>query len=213
MLQTQGQLKVAPDGNYVIGTYDGVRVFTPQGTFVRQYGAGRATGITFVPGNRLWATDVVATTVSIFNTDTGAQVASFTADGQLYAGVMSYSPFTNTVLMVVGDRDAGGAYERDLAGNLLHEFHVPHRQTYLNGAVRTPNGDVYGTHDLYSPSYPDLVHWSAGGSVLDDRAIWPVQIVPGEILWAGSVPEPASTILAICSSICLLKRTRSHVGF
>jgi hypothetical protein len=190
LLESGGDLKVAPDGNYVLGTNtNGVKVFTPQGTFVRQYGDGVSQGVTFVPGNRLWVAGLT-TTVRIFDTDTGAQVGSFTPGGQVNAGSLIYSPFTNTVLMVDGDRDAGGVFERDLAGNLLHEFRVPHPQTSLNGAVRLPAGDIYGTHDWYAPSYPDLIHWSADGAVLEEKAIWPVQIKTGRILWAGSVPEP-----------------------
>src|SRR5438132_5234480 len=39
MLVPASDLKVAPDGNYILGTFsDGVRVFTPQRTFIRQYG-------------------------------------------------------------------------------------------------------------------------------------------------------------------------------
>src|SRR4051812_45920659 len=194
LLKTDGQLEVAPDGNYVIGTIaDGVRVFTPQGTFVRQYGTGRALGVALVPGNRLWTT-AAGTTVTILDYDTGLQVGTFSANGQLIAGGPVYSAFTNTVLMVVGDRDAGGVYERDLEGNLLHEFHVPHPQTYAYSAVRMPGGDVYGTHGPYGPSYPDLVHWSADGTVLEEKAIWPVEIETGPILWAGSVPEPGAAV-------------------
>jgi hypothetical protein len=195
MLRTDGQLDVAPDGNYVIGTAaDGVRVFTPQGTFVRQYGTGRATSNALVPGNRLW-TAAADATVNIFDFDTGAQVGTFTTAGQLRAGTFVYSAFSNTVLMNVSDSDAGGVYERDLAGNLLHEFHLPHSGIATHSAVRMAGGDVYGTHDWYAPSYPDLIHWGADGAVLEERAIWPVEIKTGEILWAGSVPEPGGGAL------------------
>src|SRR4051812_9846295 len=113
MLESGGDLKVAPDGNYVFGTNaNGVKVFTPQGTFVRRYGEGVSQGITFLPGNRLWSGGLT-TTVKIFDTDTGAQVGSFSANGQVNAGSLIYSPITHTVLMLDGDRDAGGVFERD----------------------------------------------------------------------------------------------------
>src|SRR5207244_3519890 len=115
-----------------------------------------------------------------------------TLDHQINGSSMQYSPVTNTVLVVDEDRDAGGVFERDLAGNLLREFHVPHAQTDCNGAVRLPGGDIYGTHALYALSYPDLIHWSADGTVLEERAIWPREIQTGRILWAGSVPEPGA---------------------
>jgi hypothetical protein len=196
-LESGGELKVARDGNYALGTIaNGVKVFTPQGTFVRQYGIGGGGGVTFVPGNRLWVGGV-GTTVKVFDTDTGAQVGTFTAGGQVNSGGLRYYSSTNSVLMVDGDRDAGGVYERDLAGNLLHEFHVPHQQTEINGAVRLPGGDVFGTHEIYGPLYPDLLHWRADGTVLEEKAIWPVQIIPGEILWAGNVPEPEAGALML----------------
>jgi hypothetical protein len=99
--------------------------------------------------------------------------------------------------MVDSDRDAGGVFERELGGNLLHEFHVPHAQIACNGATRGPGGDVFATHGWYAPSYPDLIRWDANGTVLEEKAIWPVEIIPVRILWAGVVPEPASTALMI----------------
>jgi hypothetical protein len=191
MLVASSDLKVAPDGDYVLGTFSsGVRVFSPQGTFVRQYGDGGSGGVTFVPGNRIWAGGA-GTTVRVFDTDTGAQVGSFTANGQVNSGGLRYYANTNSVLMVDSERDGGGVFERDLSGNLLRQYHVSYPQTAAQGAVQMPDGDIYGTHGLYAPPYPDLVHWSADGTVLEEKAIWPVQILPGEILWAGAVPEPS----------------------
>jgi hypothetical protein len=193
MLSPAGDVKVAPDGNYVFGTLNnGVRLFTPQGTFIRQYGTGNHTGVTLVPGGRMWAGGA-GITVSVFDYTSGSMVATFDADQQVNSGLLRYYASTNSVLMVDFDRDAGGAFERDLAGNLLRAFHVPQVSTYCNGAIRMPSGDIYGTHDWYAPSYPDLVHWSADGTVLGEKAIWPVEIKTGDILWAGSVPEPALT--------------------
>jgi hypothetical protein len=187
-----GDLKVAPNGDYLLATSGltgGVREFNPQGQFLRQFGSGTVISVALVPGNRLW-TGGSDTTVRFFDFDSAQQVGSFTASGQVTSTSMQYSAFTNTVLIVDHDRDAGGVFERDLTGNLLHQFHVPAPSTYCNGAVRLPDGDIYGTHAAYSPSFPDLIHWSADGVILEDRAIWPREIAPGRVLWAGSVPEP-----------------------
>jgi hypothetical protein len=208
MLVSTGDLKVAQDGDYVLGTTaNGVRSFTPQGNFVRQYGDGDSRGVTFVPGGRLWSGGN-STTVNIFDFGTGDRVGSFTLDQQINGSSMRYSAVTNTVLVVDADRDAGGVFERDLAGHLLHEFHVPQASTYCRDAVRLPGSDVYGTHDVYAPLYPDLIHWGADGTVLEERTIWPREIKTGRILWTGSVPEPATSGLAVAFFFCLLKRNR-----
>jgi hypothetical protein len=198
-LQYTGDLKVAPDGNYALGSHtNGVQVYTPQGTFVRQYGTDDSSGVTYVPGNRLWSGGA-GTTVHIFDTITGAQIGTFTADQQTMSSSFQYSPVTNTVLDVDTDRDLGGVFERDLNGALLRRFHVPHAQVGIYSATRGPGGDVFGTHDLYGPLYPDLAQWSANGSVNDDKAIWPVQISTTRILWAGVAPEPG-----IAAVVCLV---------
>jgi len=195
MLVPASDVKVAPDGDYVLGTSaNGVRVFTPDGTFVRQYGDGKHAGVTLVPGNRLWAGDA-GPTVSVFDYHTGEQIGGFATNQQVKSGLFRYYSSSNTVLMVDTDRDAGGVFERDLDGILLHQFHVPHAQISCTGATRGPGGDVYGTHDVYAPSYFDLVRWSGDGIVLDQKTLSPVEIKTVAVLWAGSVPEPGVAAL------------------
>src|SRR4029079_1766388 len=124
-------------------------VFTPQGTFVRQYGSGNSTGAALLPGNRLWS-GAAEPIGRVFDIDSGVQIRTFTADQQVNSGNMQYGATTNPVLMVDSDRDAGGVYERDLTGTLLHQFHLPIAQTNCNGATRGPGGDVFGTtNDLF----------------------------------------------------------------
>jgi WD40 repeat protein len=206
MLVPAGDLKVSPDGNYALGTGEhGARVFTPQGEFVRQYGDGDSRGIAFVPGGRLWSGGA-GTTVNIFDTSSGAVVDTFTANGQAMSYSMQYSPITNTVLVVDADRDLGGIFERDLTGGLLEEFHVPRAQTTSYSATRGPGGDVFGTtSDLVS----QVVRWHPDGSVADTHSVYPVDVHQVRILWAGVVPDPGSTTIAVAAGcLSLLGRRR-----
>jgi hypothetical protein len=206
VLESGGDLKVAPDGNYALGTIsNGVRVFTPQGRFVRQYGSGGGGGVTFVPGDRLWVGGV-GNTVKIFDTGTGAEVGTFTAGGQVNSGGLRYYSSTNSVLMVDGDRDAGGVYERDLTGALLQQYHIPIAQTNCNGASLGPGNDLFGTtNDLFV----DVVHWHSDGGVAGTFNIYPSTTVPGGILWAGLVPEPEATVFLIAMAWVLAAERRT----
>src|SRR5262249_2516128 len=149
--------KVMPNGNYLLGTTtSGALVFTSQGAFVRQYADGDSRGIALVPGNRLWSGGNNLT-MRVYDIDSGNQVGSFTLGQQTRgASSMQYNSTTNTVLVVDRDRDAGGVFERDLNGVLLHQFHVPIAQTTCNGATRGPGGDVFGTSLDFSA---DVVQW------------------------------------------------------
>jgi WD40 repeat protein len=205
MLVPAGDLKVSPDGNYALGTGEhGARVFTPQGAFVRQYGDGDSRGIAFVPGGRLWSGGA-GTTVNVFDTSSGAVVGTFTADGQTMSFSMQYSPTTNTVLVVDADRDLGGIFERDLTGGLLEEFHVPRVQTTSYSATRGPGGDVFGTTGYFGM---DVVHWRQDASVAATIDCYPVEIGAVRILWAGVVPEPGSSTIAVGAGCLSLLRRR-----
>src|SRR5262249_9765598 len=140
-----GDLKVAPNGNYILATATatgGAREFTPQGAFVRQFGTGTMASAVIVPGNRLW-TGGRNTTINIFDLDTSSQVDSFTLDHQATAVSMQYSALTNTVLMA--DLDAGSAFERDLDGIRLRRFQIPRAQTFCYSVTRGPDAEVFAT--------------------------------------------------------------------
>lgn len=206
MLVAGSDVEVGPDGNFVLGTLsNGARVFTPQGVFVRQYGDGNSTGVAILPGHRLWVGGA-GTTVRIFDTDTGAQVGTFTADQQVNSGNMQYIPTRNAVLLVDPDRDAGGVYERDLGGALLQQFHLPIAQTNCNGATYGPNGDIFGTSNNLAI---DVVRWRPDGTVAGTFDVYPNNITPVRILWAGLVPEPAAlTVLIACLSVVVVRPSR-----
>jgi hypothetical protein len=214
--QYTGDIKVSPDGNYALGTYTaGVQIYSPNGTIVTQYGGGDSRGITYVPGNRLWSGGA-GSTVRIFDTISGEQVGTFTADQQTMSYSMQYSSMTNTVLVVDQDRDAGGVYERDLAGTMLREFHVPQPQVSLYSATRGPSGNVYGAAGKYrfdDPPYIyyDAVGWSADGMVATPIACYPVQISAVRILWAGTVPEPATVGLLSAVTLTFMVRRPDRV--
>lgn len=208
MLVPGSDVEVAPDGNYVLGTLSsGVRVFTPQGTFVRQFGDGNSTGVTLVPDNLLWAGGA-GNTVRIFDFATGVQVGSLSAGSQVNAGLLQYSATTGSVLMVDTDRDAGGVFEREINGALLHEFHVPVAQVSVRGATRGPEGNVFGTTSRFSI---DIVDWRFDGTVLRTIDVYPVEITTVSILWAGIVPEPTGGLVAAGISLFLLRRIRSQI--
>ena len=194
LLQFTGDIKVAPNGNFALGTFvSGVRVYSPQGTFVRQYGDGDSRGVEYVPGDRLWSGGA-GTTVRIFDTDSGAQVGSFTANGQTMSYSMQYSPAENTLLIVDADRDFGGVFERDLNGTLLREFHVPRPQVTCSGATRGPGGHVFGTTSNFDI---DLINWRPDATVAATIDVYPVNITAVRVLWAGVVPEPGPGALLI----------------
>jgi hypothetical protein len=101
MLLNGGDVQVMPDGNYLVGTSaGGARVFTPDGTFVRQYGTGNCSSICLLPNNRLWAGNPGTLTMNGFDTDSGEQVGSFTMDQQTRPSYMNYYDSTNTVRRV-----------------------------------------------------------------------------------------------------------------
>ncbi len=203
MLVPGSDVKVAPGGNYVLGTLsNGAREFTPQGIFVRQYGDGNSTGVAIIPGNRLWCGGA-GTTVRIFDIVSGAQIGDFVADHQVHAGLLQYSFTTNSVLMIDTDRDAGGVFERDVTGVLLRQFHVPMAQVGLNGATRGPVDDVFGTTSDFQL---DVVDWHPDTSVARTVDVYPTQISPVSILWTGTVPEPSTPVALICNACLLLSR-------
>jgi hypothetical protein len=208
-LQFTGDIKVAPNGYYTLGSYtSGAQVFTPQGTFVRQYGDGDSRGIEYVPGDRLWSGGA-GTTVRIFDTVSGAQVGSFTANGQTMSYSMQYGTAENTVLVVDADRDLGGVFERDLNGDRIREFNVAVVQTFCYSATRGPGGDVFGTT---SKPDIDIVRWRPDGSVASTIDCYPFDVHPVRILWAGTVPEPGTTALwaAAASTFCASRSPRSR---
>ena len=207
-LQFTGDIKVAPNGNFALGTFvSGVRVYTPLGTFVRQYGDGDSRGIEYVPGDRLWSGGA-GTTVRIFDTDSGAQVGSFTASGQTQSYSMQYSPAEDTVLVVDADRDLGGVFERDLNGMLVQEFNLPVAQTNCYSATRGPGSDVFGTTNGL---FIDVVRWLPNGTVAGTMDVYPNNITSVRILWAGSVPEPGASALSIAGVLvsCAMRRSRA----
>jgi hypothetical protein len=213
MLVTAGDLKVASNGDYMFGTTaNGVREFAPDGTMMRQYGNGSSAGVAVIPGNRLWSGGL-GPTVRIFDTISGAQIGTFTADQQVNSGTMQYSPLTNTVLMDDPDRDAGGVYERDLNGALLRQFHMPVPQVGINSVTRGPGGYVFGAAGKYriDHTYFDVADWQSDARFVSNIAAYPVEISTGRILWAGIVPEPISPTL-IGGLICLFfsQRTRTR---
>jgi outer membrane protein assembly factor BamB len=210
MLTGSGDVQVMRDGNYVFGTQTGgARVFTPQGTFVRQYGSGNSSSICLLPGDRLWSGNPSTLTMNVFDTNTGDQVGSFQLDQQTRPSYMNFSASTNTVLVIDEDRDAGGVFERDLNGVLQGQFHIPVAQTGCNGATRGPQGHVFGTSDDF---FVDVVNWNADGSVAGTLNVYPSQITAARILWAGSAPEPGTGALLLVglSALNLLRPVRNR---
>jgi hypothetical protein len=204
MLTPAGDVKVMPDGNYVLGTTaNGARVFTPQGEFVRQYGDGDSRSIAVLPAQRLWSGNADTLTMKVFDTGSGLQVGSFILDQQTRPTYMNFSASTDTVLSIDRDRDAGGVFERDLNGALLGQFHIPIAQTTCNGATRGPGGDVFGTN------FSGIIEWRPDGSIANTFSVDGFN--PTRILWVGNVPEPqALALIGGYAGISLKRRTRSR---
>ncbi len=204
-LQFTGDLKVAPNGNYALGSFsNGVQVYSPGGTFVTQYGTGDSRGIAYLPGDRLWSGGA-GTTVKVFDTISSAQVGTFSATGQTTSYSMQYNSTANTVLVVDNDRDLGGVYERDLTGALLREFHLAIAQTEIRSATRGPNGDVFGTT---GDATMQVVRWNESGSIAGFFSVYPSNVHQVRILWAGNVPEPGFGITALSTCLYLLRPKR-----
>jgi hypothetical protein len=207
MLTNGGDIQIMSNGDYIVGTSaNGARVFTPQGTFVRQYGSGDYSSIAVLPGAKMWAGNPSMLTMNVLDTDTGNQIASFGMNQQTRPSYMNYDSTTNTVLCIDRDRDAGGVFERDLNGALLQQFHIPIAQTTCNGAIFGPAGDIFGTT---SNAAIGVVEWGPNGSVVRTLAV--SEFTQARILWAGSVPEPGSVAIAVTAFALLLRRPRNEI--
>jgi sugar lactone lactonase YvrE len=205
MLTSGGDIQVMPDGNYILGTSaDGARVFTPQGTFLRQIGSGDSTSIAVLPGHRLWSGNPGTLTMNVFDTDSGLQTGSFTMDQQTRPTYMNFSTATNTVLSIDRDRDAGGIFERDLSGTLVRQFHIPRPQVTCNGATRGPDGGVFGTTSNFDI---DVVAWHPDATVAGTFDVYPATVSAARILWAGTVPEPEAVVV-LTAGVGVLRVTR-----
>jgi WD40 repeat protein len=146
LLGTGSNLKVAPNGSYVVATQnlsggDGARMFTTDGAFVRQYDSGNVAGIAVVPGNKLWTNGSGVPGIKVFDLDTGAQLSTLTVDGLLRVSSMRANP-TNSVLLATPT--ANRIIDANLDGSVRQNFFEPDGFS-LSGAVTPgPGGDVWG---------------------------------------------------------------------
>jgi WD40 repeat protein len=204
LLGAANDLKVAPNGNYIVATQDfgggdGAREFMPEGTYVRQFGTGDITGVAVLPGNRLWIGGIEGIGIQfihVYDLTTGAPIGSLPVP---HAAVsMTYSASTNTVLAT----SAGRIHELDLQGSVLRTFTAPGAS--LSSATRGPNGDVFATDGFNEV----VVRWHADGQFVGSVSTGTVLGGAGGIVWTGNVPEPggAATFVGLLARV--MKRAR-----
>jgi WD40 repeat protein len=195
LLGNAGDLKVALDGSYVIGTGSGARRFLPDGTFIQQLGSGSLGSVAIVPGNKVWTGGIGVGVIKVFDLSTGMQVGTVALTGFVNVHSMFYSSVTNTVLVVSGTK----VNEFDVQGNLVRIFDGQGNDTV--SATRGPNGDVFAT----TGSAEQVLHWNANGDFLGSFAM-PVDFGVNGIVWAGNAPEPTSGLITLAVASILLKR-------
>ncbi len=204
-LGAAADLKVAPDGTYLIGPQNqfgatGARQFDPQGAFVRQYGSGNVSGIAVVPGNKFWASGLSSPTITIFDLVGGGQVGTIAVAGLTAALSMSYSASTNTVLLP--DTLSSTVLETDLTGTVLEEFHAPSATSFVS-VVRGPDADVFAT----TGGGQSILRWHANGDFAGSVATSATLGNSGWIVWAGNIPEPTGWVsITIALYISLWRR-------
>jgi WD40 repeat protein len=188
-------LKVAPDGSYVIGVGDGVRRFLPDGTFVQQIGSGPLRAVAIVPGDRVWAGGIGTGFITAFDLGSGAQVGTISIPGTSSFRSLIYSAASNTVLAT----DGASVFELDLQGDLLRTFNVISNGLY--SVTRGPDGDVFAT----TGSSQRVLHWSASGNFLGSITT-PEDFGVVGIVWTGNAPEPTCGLMTLTGAFVLLKR-------
>jgi hypothetical protein len=186
LLGTPGDLKVAPDGSYVIATRDVARQFTPSGVLIREFAPSNSDGLAVVPGNRLWSSGPHQP-VFIYDLTSGASVGSFSAPGGFGGQSMSYSETTDTVLLL--QRGQASIHEMGLDGQVIRTFIDPVGRG-MTGITRGPSGDVFATTTAIGQP---LLRWGADGSFVGATSTG----FGGWVVWAGNVPEPSGCFLAI----------------
>jgi WD40 repeat protein len=202
-LGAAADLKVAPDGTYVVGTQnlfggDGVRRFNADGSLNRQYFTGDYSSVAVVPQQgRFWAGGLGAA-IEVFDLATHAHVGTIPlASPSQRASTMYFSDATDTVL--VGDSGGQAVYELDLSGALVRTFTASGADN-ISGVTRGPNGDVFATSSLESRVY----RWTAAGVVRPSVFTASDFTYGAGIAWAGNVvPEPSAGLI-VCGGAAVL---------
>ncbi|MBC8105938.1 MAG: hypothetical protein H7Z14_05065 [Anaerolineae bacterium] len=179
LLGMAADLKVAPDGSYVIGTQDsgggdGARRFLADGAFAQQYGSGDIRAVAVLPGNFAWTSGIGIGAINVFDLTTGTQTGTIALGGFTSVRSMAYSAPTNTVLVV----SQGFVREFDLQGSVVRDFASPGID--LSRATRGANGQVFAT----TGSNRQVLRWSESGDFLGST-FTPVDFGPSGIAWAG----------------------------
>lgn len=207
-LAASGDLRVMPNGHYLIGQGDqmgavGARELMADGTPVRQYGDGNMARVVIIGDDRIWSGRFDAPTIRVFDLATGAEGAPFTVPGLSGVYADCYSQSTNTVLF--GHPFLGRILETDLSGNVTRTFQGP-SQASMVSIVRGTDGDVFGT------TGSAIWHWRADGSFVGSVAPPAAMGGASGIIWAGVVPEPTLSFAALVSIAVSGRRTRGCVG-
>ena len=200
-------IKVLPSGNYLVGTGQGLREFTPEGELVRELAAGVWQGVAVLPVGIAWGGGY---SLRAFDVMTGELLpGSLLDNGQSDAVSMMFSAETQTVLMT--DRGGGAAFEasvfeRSTDGTFVRELDAPGFDRSF-GVTRGPKGEIFAT-DLQDDG---IYRWSSDGSYLGFTDLSASLDNPYGIVWAGNsvVPEPgAAGCLFSVATFAALRRRR-----
>jgi hypothetical protein len=198
LLGSAADLKVSPEGDYVIGTQNsaGAGRFKPDGTFVQQYGGGDIRAVAVVPQSRVWTSGIGAGVISVFDISSGAQTGTIALGDFSSVRSMTYSAWSNTVLVAA----QGFVREFDLEGNALRTFASP--GIPLISSTRGASGDVFAT----TGSAGVVLRWNTSGDFLGSFAM-PANFGTSGIAWVGNAPEPDCAFL-ILGAVAFTRRPR-----
>ncbi|MBC8105266.1 MAG: hypothetical protein H7Z14_01655 [Anaerolineae bacterium] len=203
-LGSAADLKLAPDGSYVIGTNnfgggDGARRFQTDGSFVQQIGSGPIRAVAVVPGDKVWTGGIGTQHITVFDLASGTQTGTISIAGISSFRSMAFSQSTNSVLVASN----ASVWELDLSGNLIRPFHAD--TMGLGSVARGPGGDVVAT------AGGNVVRWSPDGTLIGTFPSG--EVGTNGIVWAGNVPEPGGLCVVGACLLMFGQRTRrSAVG-
>jgi WD40 repeat protein len=198
-------VKYGPGDRLYVGTQsaNGVHEYSLAGAPLRSFGSSLYDSVAVLPGGVLWAGGNKANVgrIDVFSIATGLQTNTIVLDNsQNEAESMYYSPLSNTVLTC--GQAVTGIWERSVTGTFIRRFTAP-GFTESFGVTRGPDGDVYAT----STDTNQVFHWKANGTFVNAFNLGN-SLTPCGIIWAGTIPEPASLSVMFVGAAGLMLRSR-----
>jgi hypothetical protein len=193
-LASSGNLRIAPDGSYIIGqsgtATQGALQFKDSGEFVRQYGDGDMARIAIVASNRLWSGRLGSSSIRTFDVETGTEAQPILVAGLNGVSAISYRPSSDTV--IIGNSLTSSLLETDLNGNVVRSFLAPATASFRDIASG-PNGDVFAS--AATSAGEGILQWRSDGTFVREVSVAATLSHAAGLAWAGNVPEPSFVAL------------------